>query len=215
MTTSRVFLLSPANCRGRRAQLLLGSDAHVLARQLTSAEGAPLGEVFSFISSLYFRGKLAYAQAFGAGRVYVISPDRGLLAPQARVTREVLGEFAAVPIDAGEPRYREPLVRDLARVARDHPGPVILLGSIASHKYVAPMIELLGPRLLFPSAFVGRGDMSRGGVLLRAARAGVELEYEAVAGATLRGKRPPRLEPEPREAPKRGERGATGRAPDG
>jgi hypothetical protein len=197
---SRVFLLSPANCRGRRAQLLIDSDALPLALQLRSAEGAPIGAVFSFISSLYFRGKLAYAEAFGGGRVYVISPDRGLLPPHARVTRDVLVEFAAVPIDAGEPRYREPLVRDLARAAGEHPGPIVLLGSIASHKYVAPMIELLGPRLLFPSTFVGRGDMSRGGVLLRAARAGVELEYEAVAGAILRGRRPPRLEPEPRQA---------------
>ena len=28
--------------------------------------GAPIGEVFSFLSSLYFRGKLTYAQRFAA-----------------------------------------------------------------------------------------------------------------------------------------------------
>ena len=28
-------------------------------------EGLPLGEIFSFISGLYFRGKLAYVRAFG------------------------------------------------------------------------------------------------------------------------------------------------------
>jgi hypothetical protein len=71
---------------------------------------------------------------------------------------------------------------------------VVLLGSIATGKYVDTLIESLGPRLLFPSDFVGRGDMSRGGLLLRSAREGRELDYIPVAGALRRGKRPPKLD---------------------
>jgi hypothetical protein len=53
---------------------------------------------------------------------------------------------------------------------------------------------VFGRRLVFPSTFVGRGDMSRGGLLLRHARDGRELEYEPVVGAVRHGKRPPKLE---------------------
>jgi hypothetical protein len=112
-------------------------------------------------------------------------------------------------VDAGEPRFVEPLVRDArALAARLGEGgaeyEVVLLGSVASPKYVAPLLGVLGRRLFFPPDFVGRGDMSRGGLLLRAVRAGVELEYAPVEGAVVRGKRPPRLEPE------RGRGGARG-----
>ncbi len=72
---------------------------------------------------------------------------------------------------------------------------MVLLGSIASQKYVAVLGAVFGSRLLFPRDFVGRGDMSRGGLLLRAARAGAELAYESVLGAERRGKLPPRLAP--------------------
>src|SRR5438270_13961686 len=62
---SRVFLLSPANLGGIRAQMMLSPRAQFdLARQLQSAAGAPLSEIFSFVSGLYFRGKLAYARRF-------------------------------------------------------------------------------------------------------------------------------------------------------
>ena len=70
---------------------------------------------------------------------------------------------------------------------------VVLLGSIATSKYVEPLLEVFGDRLLFPAEFVGRGDMSRGGLMLRSARAGAELTYVPVAGATRRGPRPARL----------------------
>src|SRR5262249_32645808 len=76
----------------------------------------------------------------------------------------------------------------------------VLLGSIASDKYVELLLEILGQRLLFPVDFVGRGDMSRGGLMLRAARSGTELPYGPVQGAVRRGPRPPRL---PRVAPVR------------
>jgi hypothetical protein len=60
------------------------------------------------------------------------------------------------------------------------------------------LLAVLGERLHFPAEFVGRGDMSRGGLLLRAVRAGVELAYLPVAGAVRHGARPPRLPPLPR-----------------
>jgi hypothetical protein len=72
---------------------------------------------------------------------------------------------------------------------------VVLLSSIASAKYVEVLRPLFGERLMFPAAFVGRGDMSRGGLLLRCVDAGTELEYTSVEGAVRRGRRPPRLSP--------------------
>ena len=71
----------------------------------------------------------------------------------------------------------------------------MLLGSIASPKYVDILTAIFGERLQFPIAFVGRGDMSRGGLLLRHASDGVELDYVPVLGASLHGARPPKLPP--------------------
>jgi hypothetical protein len=192
----RVFLLSPAKASGERASVLLREGASFdLARALRSSRGAPVGEVFSFLSGLYFRGKLAYARAFGGP--LVITPDRGLIAPESAVRAGDLRAMAGVPIDAREARYREPLERDVAALARrvGRGGEVVLLGSVASGKYVEVLVGILGERLLFPVDFVGRGDMSRGGLLLRCARAGVELPYGPVAGSALHGKRPPKLPP--------------------
>jgi hypothetical protein len=195
-----VFLLSPANAGGLRMALVLSPRASFpLARAVQSA-GAPIGDVFRFASGLYFRGKLAYAQAFarpprGVPGALVIAPGAGLVPADATVGAEDLRAFAAVPVDAGEPRFRAPLERDaLALAARlGRRDEVVLLGSIASDKYVEPLLGVLGARLLFPVDFVGRGDMSRGGLMLRAARAGVELTYAPVQGAVRRGVRPPRL----------------------
>jgi hypothetical protein len=193
----RVFLLSPASASGRRAQMLLREGATFpLARRVGSSEGAPIGEVFSFLSGLYFRGKATYARAFApAGRTFVITPDRGLLSIDEPITAEMLRAFATIDISHEDARFAEPLARDARAVARtlgdDHQA--VLLGSIASKKYVAVLGEIFGVRLVFPSDFVGRGDMSRGGLLLRAVRAGAELAYEPVLGARRHGKRPPRL----------------------
>jgi hypothetical protein len=52
---------------------------------------------------------------------------------------------------------------------------------------------MFGPRLHFPADFVGRGDMSRGGLMLRCVTEGRELEYAPILGATRRGARPPKL----------------------
>jgi hypothetical protein len=202
--TQRVFLLSPASCTGARGRLLLGRQADFdLARRVRGG-GAPLGEVFGFVSALYFRGKLAYARRFaappeGCPGVLVITPDRGLVAPETVVTTRDLRAFARVPIDAAERRYARPL-RAGARALRERMpegAEIVLLGSIATPKYVDVLLAAFGSSLLFPGEFVGRGDMSRGGLLLRAARAGEELGYRTVAGAERRGRRPARLEPRP------------------
>jgi hypothetical protein len=71
----------------------------------------------------------------------------------------------------------------------------VLLGSVASGKYVDLLLPIFGDRLMFPIHFVGRGDMSRGGLLLRCVTAGLELEYVPLKGAIRHGQRPPRLEP--------------------
>ena len=152
--------------------------------------GAPLGEVFSFISGLYFRGKLAYAERFAAGGLYVITAGRGLMRPDSIVTRGDLDEIATIPVDESEPRYREPLERDCRSLGCTE---VVLLGSIATGKYYEPLTALYGERLLFPEDFVGRGDMSRGGLMLRAARSGEELHYIPAITAVRHGKRPPKL----------------------
>jgi hypothetical protein len=201
---TRVFLLSPAYCGGRRAKMLLGpKSTSPLARQL--AEGTlSLGDAFSFMSGLYFRGKLSYARAFGrqvqapVAAIWIITPTRGLQPPEAPVTRETIREFATVDVSADDPRYRTRLERDVERLAGRLPREtrVVLLGSIASGKYVDVLAPLLGERLCYPASFIGRGDMSRGGLLLRCATSGVELEYAVLeAGVRPRGQRPPKLEP--------------------
>ncbi len=187
-----VFLLSPANCAGIRAQMLLNSQTSPLTARLENG-GAPLGEVFTFMSSLYFRGKLAYATRFG--RAYVITPGRGLLTADVLIRRADLRKMAAVPVDESEPRYLEPLLRDARKLegALGTDDRVVLLGSVASAKYVTPLLDVFGERLHFPATFVGRGDMSRGGLMLRCAQAGTPLDYVPVRGAVLHGPRPPKL----------------------
>lgn len=166
------------------------------------SSGAPLGEVFSFLSGLYFRGKLEYARAMTAARdgdagIRVITTNRGLRPPSERVTQADLIAFGDIDLGAGDARYLVPLRRDAENMARTLPSAsrVVLLGSIATGKYVDILLETFGERLLFPAEFVGRGDMSRGGLLLRHARSGVPLDYVPVAGAVRRGKRPPKLAP--------------------
>lgn len=206
MSASRadiVFLLSPARCDGPRARMVMNPTASFdLAERLRSAAGAPLGEVFSFLSGLYFRGKLEYARALTSARrhethIRIITTNRGLRPPYEHVTRDDLIAFGDVDIARGDDRYLVPLRRDAEDIAQTLPptAGVVLLGSIATGKYVDTLLDIFGERLLFPAEFVGRGDMSRGGLLLRHARAGTPLEYVPVAGAIRRGKRPPKLEP--------------------
>ena len=197
-----VFLLSPASCSGRRAEVLLNDRASFPLADRLRHGTAPLGEVFSFLSGLYFRGKLLYARSFGVApagvpAVHVITTNRGLLSPDYPLTREDVSAFGSVPIEAAGDRFRSPLLGAAqalaARLGAD--ARVILLGSIATAKYTEPLLEVFGEALLFPADFVGRGDMSRGGLLLRAVDAGEALEYIPVLGASRRGSRPPKLVP--------------------
>jgi len=189
----RVFLLSPARCDGVRMSMLRRAAARFpLALELRSGPGAAVGDVFTFTSGLYFRGKLTYARTFGACRV--ITPGAGLVEPERRITPRDLDAWARVRVDLADRRYRRPLERDAAALAERWPeSEVVLLGSIASDKYVELLLDVFADRLLFPVDFVGRGDMSRGGLLLRSARAGTELAYGPVRGAVRHGPRPPRL----------------------
>ncbi len=204
----RIFVLSPANAGGPRGQMVLSERAQFdLAVRLRGPQGVAIGEVFAFISGLYFKGKLAYALEFarppepgapltGSGAL-VITPSSGLRAVETAITIDALRAFGQVDIAANDPRYRNPLVAS-ARVLDEEIGPeceVVLLGSIASAKYVDVLIDVFGDRLLFPIEFVGRGDMSRGGLLLRCVRAGEELIYVPVKGAVRHGPRPPKLTP--------------------
>ncbi len=199
-TPGRIFLLSPANSAGPRARLLLSGDGEFDLARRVRRRGAPLGEVFRFISGLYFRGKLAYAQAFavphdGLRGVYVITASGGLIPPETVVTVEKLRKLSAVDLDPANARYHRPLVRD-ARILSALTGPecqVVLLGSVATEKYVKPLVDTLGERLYFPAEFVGRGDLSRGGLMLRCVRAGLQLTYVPVMSAVRHGPRPPRL----------------------
>lgn len=192
------FLLSPAWCGGKRARLLLNERASfALAERLGQPGGASIGDVFSFLSGLYFRGKIAYVRKFappgeGSGAL-VITPTRGLVDIDTPVSRADLVEFATVDIATNDDRFRRPFERDIAALAARETGNVVLLGSVATGKYVDALMELLGERLLFPGDFVGRGDMSRGGLMLRRAREGRELDYIPVAGAVRHGPRPPKL----------------------
>jgi hypothetical protein len=173
-----------------------------LARKLRSKKGAPIAEVFTFLSGLYFRGKIAYAMTFarpvrGTSGVLVITPTRGLIEAKTRIHLDDLREFSTVDIHEEDPRYRVPFDRDAQRLAKKLPpgSEVILLGSIATAKYVDVLLASFRERLRFPSEFIGRGDMSRGGLMLRSAVDRQELSYVTVAGAIVNGKRPPKLVP--------------------
>jgi len=197
----RVFLLSPAHCGGPRSQLLLNDHAGFdLALRLRRKPGALLGETFSFLSGLYFRGKLAYAQAFARpprrlSGVLVITTNCGLVSPRKMVMLEDVRSMGRGDIDLEDINYRTPLTRDSHALAEaiGPRGQAVLLGSIATGKYVDILLEALGERLMFPKEFVGRGDMSRGGLMLRCVDEGRELTYIPVHGAVRKGGRPPKL----------------------
>jgi hypothetical protein len=207
-TAARIFLLSPANCRGTRGRQALSPRAtFAVAERLRSREGVALGDLFAFVSGLYFRGKLTYARRFAAPPdpenaivgcgIHVMTPNAGLRSPDTLVTSAAVRQFSGADVHPDNAAYRRPLERS-ARTLAGEIGPdcdVVLLGSIASPKYVDVLLAIFGNRLRFPVDFVGRGDMSRGGLLLRKAAEGVELEYTPVAGAVLHGARPARLPP--------------------
>jgi hypothetical protein len=199
----RIFLLSPAHCGGERAKLIYRDEARFeLAMKLRTPQGAQIGEVFSFLSGLYFRGKIAYSRTFadpppGIDGAFTITTDRGLLPVDENVTINDLRKMGCVPIDIENDRYRRSLKRSLKSLAEriGEDCQVILLGSIATGKYIDILHNILGDHLHFPAEFVGRGDMSRGGLMLRCADQQQELTYIPIAGATRKGSRPPKLAP--------------------
>jgi len=196
-----VFLLSPAYCGGRRAKILLKPDSTLAIAGRLRAGLLTLGDAFTFCSGLYFRGKITYARRFAPEETLVITPTRGLQPPATVVTADLLREFAGVDIASDDRRYRRPLERDLRALASRLPEGkrVVLLGSVATGKYVDVLAHALGSQLHFPPSFVGRGDMSRGGLLLRHAASGVELDYAVLEATTARhGPRPPKLDPRTR-----------------
>src|SRR6476469_2278367 len=175
---SRLFLLSPANLSGLRAKQLMSPRAKCdAAGMYRSEEGVPIGLAFAFMSALYFRGKITYALHFAdPSNVFVITPGFGLVPADWRITQERMKTLQKTEIDVRKRNYRKPLERDAKALAKSlgDDAEVVLLGSVASGKYVDILWPIFGERLLFPAMFAGLGDMSRGGLLLRAARANKE-----------------------------------------
>ncbi|MDQ6802224.1 MAG: hypothetical protein M3041_15475 [Acidobacteriota bacterium] len=176
-----VFLLSPANMNGLRARQLMSPRANFQAAELyRTPEGVPIALAFAFMSALYFRGKITYALHFGGvENTFVIAPGYGLVPPTWCITEERMKILKRTPVDARKRNYRKPLERDARSLAENlhADAQVVLLGSVASGKYVDILWPIFGDRLRFPTAFAGLGDMSRGGLLLRATRADRELAY--------------------------------------
>lgn len=187
MSDDTIFLLSPANLNGKRGKMLFNPEARFeLARALRSSDGAELGAVYTFVSRLYFRGKAAYAARFdnrlGPPGAWVITPGGGLCTLSERVTTARLEGWQRVRISDDNSHFTAPLARHVSELA-DAASPetrFVLLGSVATNKYVVPLLEVLGPRLFYPVQFEGLGDMSRGALLLRCAREGRELKYAAL-----------------------------------
>jgi hypothetical protein len=203
----RIFLLSPANIAGIRAQFVMreGADFELAVR--LRRDGVSLGELFSFISGLYFRGKLAYARAFCSAPpnvegAFVITSSGGLVSPDALMTLTRLREISSGNLDSRDDQYRSLLDRDARRLAKmsGKSCQTVLLGSIATQKYVEPLLTVFGEQLMFPAEFVGRGDMSRGGLMLRCVQSGEPLNYVPLLGATRHGPKPPKLAPLPRKS---------------
>jgi hypothetical protein len=197
----RIFLLSPASTEGLRAAQLTSPRARFgAAERYRSPEGVTVAEAFTFMSSLYFRGKIAYARHFAApppelavggpeDGILVIAPGFGLVPPSWRITAEEMKKLRRTPVDLKSRAYSRPMkehvtqLRDLAPSAW-----VVLLGSVATGKYVDLLLPTLGDRLLFPRDFAGAGDMKRGGMMLRAVREDRELAYVTLAAPRRRAR---------------------------
>jgi len=178
---SKIFLLSPASLNGIRARQLMSPRSRFQAAELyRSPQGVPIALAFAFMSALYFRGKIAYAMHFSDfDNTFVIAPGFGLVPPAWPITEERMTILKRTPVDVRKRNYREPLERDAQSIARRLNGDdqIILLGSVATGKYIDVLLPVFGDRLRFPAIFAGLGDMSRGGLMLRAVRQNRELEY--------------------------------------
>ncbi len=182
----QLFLLSPAYCGGRRAGYLLREGSTLPLAMRLAAGTLTLGEAFSFMSGLYFRGKLGYAQAFGRHETpaLVITPTRGLLPPETLVTPASAARVRDVDVDADD----RPLSRGRSIAAcgrsRDRCRPRRASSCWAALRPASTLTcstRTFGERLHFPSDFVGRGDMSRGGLMLRCVAPGPSSTYTVVS----------------------------------
>ena len=178
----KLFLLSPANLNGLRAQQLASPRARFdAAVRYRSPEGVPIADAFAFMSALYFRGKIAYARHFAdpPDGVLIITSGYGLVPPDWRLNEERMKRMKKIDIDVSARNYAKPLRDHAKQLASMLPADaqVVLLGSVATGKYVDILKPILGPWLRFPRVFAGLGDMARGGLMLRAVRADRELEY--------------------------------------
>jgi hypothetical protein len=183
----RIFLLSPANLSGVRAKQLTSPRAQFSAAlRYRSPEGVPIEDAFAFMSALYFRGKIAYARRFAApppgvegSGILIIAPGFGLVSDGWALREDNMKKLRRTPVDVRRPAYRRPLEQHAKALASavDDETSVVLLGSIATGKYVDLLWPIFGSRLVFPRCFVGIGDMSRGALMLRAAASGEELDY--------------------------------------
>jgi hypothetical protein len=190
----RIFFLSPAHSGGKRAAMLIKTGATFELARLLQIRAARLGDVFAFCSGLYFRGKLAYARHFaqppeGISGVQVITPSQGLVAAETLIGIRDLVEFARVRVGTKEPLFTGPLEQSIHAMSAFDSSEIILLGSVATGKYTDTLLPILGERLLFPASFAGRGDMSRGALLLRSMAANQELNYAPVSRACPRALR--------------------------
>jgi len=187
----RIFVLSPANCNGLRARWILRKNSRSEMAQRLRTDGAPLGELFSFLSSLYFRGKLAYARTFAeppsnCPGILIITPTAGLMPHETIIRLSRLHSFSRGRIHIKNRHYCSSLRRSAKRLATQM-GPdceLVLLGSLATGKYLDLLKPIFGSRLRVPQEFIGRGDMSRGGLLLRCVRENRELNYVAAETVT-------------------------------
>ncbi len=174
--------------------MLMNPNARFELAQRFREGGASLGEVFAFLSGLYFRGKLTYALRFTATAAkdnspLIITAGKGLMPCDTLITPQTMQEFSGVDISVQNDLYLRPLNRDLAKLKKKlaKKAQVVLLGSVATDKYVAPLLQHFGSQLYFPEEFKGRGDMSRGAMLLRAVIAQKELEYQALRTGVQKG----------------------------
>jgi hypothetical protein len=192
--STTIFLLSPANLGGQRARTLLNPTARFPLAQHLRTEGATIADAFSFVSGLYFRGKVAYARRFGRApegnaAALVMTAGGGLCPLDEVITVERLQRWAGVAIHHANDHFTAPMIRHAHELldVHDEQARFVLLGSVATQKYVRPLLEVFGDRLLFPADFAGRGDMARGSLMLRAADAGRELAYVEVETALQEG----------------------------
>lgn len=182
--TPTIFLLSPANLTGVRAQQLRSPrSAFAAAAAYRSPGGVAVADAFTYMSALYFRGKAAYARKFAASDgqrplAFVIAPGFGLVPLDWRLDAVRMRRMQRISVDPRKRSYRKPLEEQLRALAAAHPDArFVLLGSIATGKYTDVLAPILGDRLHYPASFAGIGDMSRGALMLRAAASGEELAY--------------------------------------